>query len=286
MSDLRSKLALVVAGLAVLAAVGLVVGRCGRSADAQVKAGERHLRANRLVEAEQAFERALLIDPRDARAIYGKGWAFYLSGHPDLQPAARQLFQRAIDYEPDFYGGYRGLGVLLLEEGKVLPAERYLRQAWDRAPDEPSVLMSLGQLYLRAERFAEAEQVFEAAVQAAPGRGELRRFVADVSLRRGDHDTALEQIQLGRDSSVSGQRGLYLLDEGEALIRLDRASRLVASAQDPADPRLSDALQEVQRADSLLMEASAKGFENEALQVREGVLEPLRRRLLEKQGAP
>ncbi len=284
MGDLRSKLALLVAGVAVLAVFGLAFSRCGRSANAFVQAGDRHLRANRLVEAEQAYERALAADPRDVRAIYGKGWAFYLSGHPELVPPARQLFQRAIDYDPDFYGGYRGMGVLLLEEGKVLAAERFLRQAHDKAPSEPSVLESLGQLYLRAERLTEAEQVYEAAVQAAPARGELRRFLADIHLRRGDHEAALDQIEVGRGSSVSGERGLYLLDEGEALIRVDRARQLVEQAEGPDDPRLDEALQELERADTVLMEASSNGFVREVQQVRDAVLEPTSERLQEELG--
>lgn len=283
MKDLRSQLALVVAGLAVLAVLGLLFGRCGRTADALVDAGDRHLRANRLVEAEQAYERALAADPRDARAIYGKGWALYVSGHPELVQPARQLFQRAIDYDPDFYGGYRGMGVLLLEEGKVRAAERFLRQAWEKAPDEPSVLESLGQLYLRADRLVEAEQVYEAAVAAAPARGELRRFLADIALRRGEHEAALEQIEVGRGSSVGGHRGLYLLDEGEALIRLDRARILITQAEGPDDPRLLEAGQEVERADSVLMEASSEGFVREVQQVRENVVEEVRARLREKQ---
>jgi tetratricopeptide (TPR) repeat protein len=283
-SDVRSKLALVVAGLAVLVVFGLLFGRCGRSADALVDVGDRHLRSNRLVEAEVAYERALAVDPHQAQAIYGKGWAYYLSGHDELKAPARQLFQRAIDYDPDFYGGYRGMGILLLEEGQVLASERYLRQAWEKAPEEPSVLEALGQLYLRADRLVEAEQVIEAAVQASPGRGELRRFLADIALRRGDHDAALQQIEIGRGSAVGGRRGLYLLDEGEALIRLDRTRSLVAAAKEPGDPRMAEALQELERADSLLKEAFDQGFEVEVREVRSSVRDPVEQSLREKRG--
>ena len=285
MEDVRSQLALAVAAVAVLAVLGLSLGRCGRSADALTEAGDRHLRANRLIDAEVAYERALAVDPRHARAIYGKGWAYYLSGHPELLPPARQLFQRAIDYDPEFYGGYRGMGVLMLDEGQVLAAERLLRQAWEKAPGEPSVLEALGQLYLRADRLTEAEQVFEAAVQASPGRGELRRFLADIALRRGAHDQALDQIEIGRGSAVSGRRGIYLLDEGEALIRLDRARSLVSASVAPDPARLTEALQEFERADSLLKEAFDQGFELEVREVREAVLEPVRQ-ILQNRSEP
>lgn len=277
--------ALVACGAAsvVLAVVcGLLLRRCGQTSDDWVRRGDEHLRANRLADAELAYGRALDADPRNVRAIYGKGWALLESGYEDLRSPARQLFQRAIDYDPDWYGGYRGMGALLMEEGKVPAAERHLRMAWDRARDEPTVLESLGQLYLHAGRLDEAGSVFEEALRVAPERGEIRRFLADVALRRGDHEGALAQIERGRQGSVSGPRGQCLLDEGEALVRLDRALRLVRQAGGPEDPRLDEALQEIDRADSVLSEASDRGFQREVLELRQGVLEPLRIRLAEK----
>jgi len=244
--------------LYVAAPVLFVLSACSMSAGAWCEEGERLLRANDLGAAEQAYSRALELEPHYGPAIYGKGWAIYASGHQSLRPVAKQLFSRAIEYAPTFYGGYRGKGVLLLEEGQVLAAERLLREAYKHAPNEPGVLGSLGQLYLQADRLDEAEEMFRGAMALAPERGELRRYLADLALARGDFDTALAAIEQGRVGSVGGQRGRHILDEGEEVIRLEQARRLIDEAEGAGDERLARAESELRRAGSLL-DAAEKG---------------------------
>ncbi len=151
-----------------------------------------------------------------------------------------------------------------MDEGKVLPAEQYLRQAFDRAPDNPAVLESLGQLYLRAGRLAEAEQMFRAAVSVAPGHAEIHRGLAEVALLEGDPAAALIEIDVGRAGAVSGKVGLFLLDEGEIKVHLYAAEAALAS--DPPD--VDSAGQSLTRADTLLSEVSRQGFEREANDLR------------------
>lgn len=256
----------------------MAVAGC-RSAAGWTTQGDEQLRLGHLVDAESAYNRALQRDAHHAPAIYGKGWALYLSGHEELRPPARQLFQRAIDYEPTYWGGYRGLGVLHLEDGKVIAAEQYLRKAYDRAPNEPTVLESLGQLYLRAGRLDEAAGLFQGAVDLAPQRGELRRYLADVALARGEYDAALEQIELGKGGSVTGKHGLASLLEGEALIHCEIARSALREVDGPGHPRFQEALQAVTAADTVLDEVARMGFEDEAARIRTSVLAPLDKKL-------
>ncbi|HCP45446.1 MAG TPA: hypothetical protein DIU15_05360 [Deltaproteobacteria bacterium] len=237
-------------GWALLLVVGL--SACSMSAARWSEEGDRLLRQNDLAAAEQAYSRALQLEPHYGPAIYGKAWALYASGHQSLRPVAKQLFSRAIEYAPSFYGGYRGKGVLLLEEGQVLAAERLLREAYKHAPDEPAVLGSLGQLYLQADRLEEAEEMFRGAMSLAPERGELRRYLADLALARNDFEGALAAIEQGRAGPVGGLRGRHILDEGEEVIRLERARRWIDEAEGAADPRLTHAQEELERAEQLL----------------------------------
>ena len=236
-----------------------VVAGCGRSAEAWTAEGDALLRANELVDAERAYSRALDRDPHYAPAAYGKGWALYASGHEDLRPAAKLLFQRAVDYDPEYFGGYRGKAVMLLEEGQLLTAEKLLRQAWEKAPNDPGTLESLGQLYLGSGRADDAELLFRAAVDASPGRGELHRFVADALASKGDLDGARDSLQVGLGSSVSGVRGLVLLEEGMAALEIRVADEAARAAINPEDERLDAALQALDRADTVLREARQRG---------------------------
>lgn len=220
---------------ALLAALALlVVAACGSGEERWSATGEDALIDGDLVAAERAFNRALEAEPRYVPALYGKAWALMSSGHAELRDPARELFQRCIDYDPDFYGGYRGLGVLLLSEGQILPAERYLREAFKRAPEEPSVLQSLAQFYLRVGRLDEALELAEAAIARAPGRGAYLRTLADIHLAAGDLDAALSAIERGRRMALRGAMSSMVLDEGEATVHLQRA--LVALDRSPPDP--------------------------------------------------
>ncbi len=239
--------------------LALCLAGCGRSAEAWTAEGDALLRANKLADAERAYNRALARDPHHAPAAYGKGWALYAAGHDELRAASRQLFERAIDYDPEFFGGYRGKGVLLLEEGQLLVAERLLRQAWAKAPNDPATLESLGQLYLSSGRFEDAETMFRAAVTSSPGRGELQRFVADALASQGDLDGARDALLVGLGSSISGVRGLVLLQEGQVGLELRVAEEATRDAINADDERLALALQALDRADTVLQEARAHG---------------------------
>lgn len=240
-------------GLLLLGSI-LLLG-CGGSAARWIAEGDRLIRDQDLVGAELAYNKAIAIDPHNGQALYGKGWAMYLSGHEELRDAARQLFQRAIDYSPDYFGGYRGMGVLLMDDGKVGLAERMLRTAYEKDEREPTTLVSIGQLYLTAGRFEEAERLFLGAMELAPARGEMLRYMAELELARGEFDGALAWIAEGRSRPVSGKGGLLTLDEGELRIHLERAGALVERSTGPDDPVLVQALQALDAADRLLEKA-------------------------------
>lgn len=262
-----------------LVVLTLCAAGCGRSAEAWTTEGDRLLRSNDLEGAERAYNRAIAEDPHYAPAVYGKGWALYASGFDGLQNIARQLFSRAIDYDPDFYGGYRGRGVLLLDEGNLPAAEGFLRKAWERAPNEAPVIESMGQLYLRAGHLGPARQVFTEAVRLAPERGELRRFLADVAMAEGDFAQALLELEKGRAAPISGQRGLLLLDEGEVFVHVAAAQAILRGAEAAPSSDLRDAGLALGSADAVLLRMEASGFVAEAIVLRRDRVNPLRKRI-------
>lgn len=254
---------------------------CGGSAEKWTAEGDRLIRERDLVGAEHAYNKAIAVDPHHGPALYGKGWAMYLSGHEELEAPARQLFQRAIDYAPDFFGGYRGMGVLLMDEGRVALSERMLRTAFEKDENEPTTLVSLGQLYLNADRYDDAQRLFEAAIALAPQRGELLRFLAELEMAKGNYAAALDWIEQGRSRPVSGAAGLLALDEGEVRVRLDQARSLLESATGPGDPALADALQALDAADTLLQKAIQNDPRLRNLGLRRKLHQTLRRQIEE-----
>ncbi len=263
--------------------VSLVGLACGGSATAWTERGDELLLDNDLLGAEAAYNRAIAIEPHHAPALYGKGWALYASGFETLRPVARQLFQRAIEYQPEFFGGYRGKGVLLLESGQVIAAETLLRSAFEKDPEEPGVLASLGQLYLQAGRLQEAEQLFTRALELRPGRGELRRYLAEVELAREDVAAAMQQIERGRDGQVSGRRGGLVLDEGEERVLLESARLLLENRVEGDVSDLAEASRALKRARSLLNSSGGPGMSSAPIEQRRRYHEVLARRLKDRQ---
>ena len=268
--------------LALLAgSIGLLA--CSGSAASWTQRGDDLLLDNDLGGAEAAYNRAIDIDPHYAEALYGKGWALYASGFENLRPVARQLFQRAIEYQPEFFGGYRGKGVLLLEAGQVMAAETLLRTAFEKNPSEPAVLASLGQIYLQAGRLKEAEQLFLRAIEFSPGRGELRRFLAELELARNDTSSAMRQIEIGRQAGVSGRRGALVLDEGEERVLLETARLQLEDPEGDRVAGLAEAAKALERAAILLGSAGGVGMSSAPLLQRQRYHDVLVRRLEERQ---
>jgi tetratricopeptide (TPR) repeat protein len=269
-------------GLAALALVGLL--GCRRDAEGWTDEGDRLLRDNLLVEAENAYNRALRLEPHHAPALYGKGWALYASGHEELRDAARDLFQRAIDSAPDYWGGYRGKAAVLLEQGQVPAAEKLLREAFAMAPQEPSVLQSLGQLYVSAGQVPEGMKLLGEAVALAPGRAEMRAYLAEAMAASGDFAGARAEIAGARGGPVSGLRGMLALDEAEARVLLHEAQSLLEQSTGPADPALQESLRALEKADSVVVSARERGLPASALAGHRMASRQIRTRVQERQG--
>jgi len=274
----RPTLSLAAAGTLLAFSVLLASG-CGRSAEGWTEEGDRLLRSNDLEGAERAYNRAIKEDPHYAPAVYGKGWALYASGLDDLKDTANKLFSRAMDYDPSFYGGYRGRGVLLLDEGNLSAAEDFLRQAWERAPEEAPVIESMGQLYLRAGHLGPARKAFEEAIRQAPERGEFRRFLADVAIAERDFDLALRELEKGRSAPLSGKRGLLLLEEGEFFVHVTAAQAYIQESDQPESGGILRAEAALAEAEGVLLRMENVGFGADAALLRRNHVNPLRKRV-------
>lgn len=267
----RRPLGMVAGALAVLAvaAGALVLSR--RSAAGWTSRGDAFLRDSRLIDAENAYNRALQLDPGRPSALYGIGWAYLLAG---LEGEARIRFQRCVEIAPGTAGCHRGLGALALSDGAAIVAERHLRRAWELAPDDAGVLSSLAELYTRAGRFEQAEDLYRRAIAREPDRGEYRIGLAEMMLARGDLDAAegiLDEAEQLAFREVRFRVGVGEIRARVALLRAEREGS-TADGQVPSAERRERARRLLDRADALLQDASRLGLEQAALtRVRRGV---------------
>ncbi|MGP8019382.1 MAG: tetratricopeptide repeat protein, partial [Limisphaerales bacterium] len=90
---------------------------------------------------------------------------------------------------------YFKLGAAFLWYGYPEPALPYLEQALVRTPDNPRILLLVGQIHLRAGRLDQAEQALDKALLVNPGFAEALAELGGVSEARDDWPKALKQYE-------------------------------------------------------------------------------------------
>ncbi|WP_333276392.1 MULTISPECIES: tetratricopeptide repeat protein [unclassified Microcoleus] len=126
--------------------------------------GFENYKANRLADAQQAYDLALSIDPKSRTALYNLGWL--CEEVQDLECAKGKYLQAAKLGMP---AAYSNLARLYIVEKKNYPAAVHLLlQGLKFAKDEPvkySLLKNLGWARLEQGRYSEALQHLDAAIK-------------------------------------------------------------------------------------------------------------------------
>jgi hypothetical protein len=106
--------------------------------------------------------------------------------------AAIEHYRERIERGPDSPRVYVELGRCLEEADQLVQAESAYLEAMRLYRKGARPPVRLGFLYLRLERWQEAVDMFERALELNPGRGDAHAGLADALSRLGRHDEALE----------------------------------------------------------------------------------------------
>jgi tetratricopeptide (TPR) repeat protein len=109
--------------------------------------------------AEEWFDRAVALEPEDAKA-------------------ALAAYEQAIAVDPAFLNAHINLGRLLHEAGRYARAEQVYREAVKACGSDPVLLYNLGVLLDDMDRKAQAMEAYEAALSADPGLAECHYNLA------------------------------------------------------------------------------------------------------------
>jgi Tfp pilus assembly protein PilF len=91
---------------------------------------------------------------------------------------ALNWFQTSLNRNKDYPDPYLGMAEVLVAQGRMTEAVAELEAGNKQIPDNPVLLLALGQVYFKAGRFAEARAQFEQVVQRDPA-GASGRTAAD-----------------------------------------------------------------------------------------------------------
>lgn len=115
--------------------------------------------------AQREFERALVLDPRNAEALLNIGQVHLAAGRTDL---AQRAAERALQVDPNSVGALAQLAEVRRDLGELDVAIRLYGQALALDDSQPRLFLGLGDALQRAGRYEAAEQAFVRTLQLDP----------------------------------------------------------------------------------------------------------------------
>lgn len=139
------------AGVALILVSLLSASGCGSFASQGMNAeGVRLFDQSRYQESIRQFQQAVFSDPNNADAYYNLASAYHRLGTVENRPAdllqAERYYNQCLDHAPDHRECYRGLAVLLSQQGRATEAFRLLEGWVDRSPGSPEPKVELARL--------------------------------------------------------------------------------------------------------------------------------------------
>ena len=113
-------------------------------------------------EAEEAFHKALAIDPQNATILNYLGYE--LAERGVRLPEAIAMIRKAVDLDPQNYAFLDSLGWAYYKSGQYALAEQFLRQAIERSSSDPTVHDHLGEVFEKTGRLKQAVEQWDRAM--------------------------------------------------------------------------------------------------------------------------
>lgn len=117
-----------------------------------------------------------------------------------LAPAAR-LLEQVIDRDRRFFEAYNDLGVVYMKMNRFKDAEEKLRKAAELDPSNANTWLNLGMVCIRQERFADAVAPLETSLRLKPGFADTQRYLGEALLEVGRLNEAEQNLQAAYDAN-------------------------------------------------------------------------------------
>jgi Tfp pilus assembly protein PilF len=192
-----------------IALLGMLIGMtgCGEiDAQARNAEGVRLFEQCRYPEAARQFQEAMYDDPCGANAYYNLAATYHCTGLTEHRPAdltqAESYYNLCLDRNPDHADCYRGLAVLLAEQGRNDEAFR-LVEGWNqRQPCSADARIELARLNEEFGNRPAAKEYLIEALAIDPDNPRALTALGKIREEAGDTTQALANYQrsLGQDN--------------------------------------------------------------------------------------
>ncbi|MBI3331863.1 tetratricopeptide repeat protein [Candidatus Peregrinibacteria bacterium] len=161
--------------------------------------GDHYMQTGNFAKAEEAFERAVALDPALIVIRVNLGNAY--REHGRIEEAMRN-YQRAIDMAeqkehpgPEELSGYYFLGEILDQMGRSAEGLAQFERAIAKGPDYAETYFNLGLQYQKKQDLPKAEEFFSKAVTVDPVYARAHYHLAATLAEQGKIDAAIESLE-------------------------------------------------------------------------------------------
>ena len=143
------------------------------SIDLHYSLGVLYEKTNRFHESINEMEAVLKIDPENADALNFIGYTFADRGI--RLDEAEKMIKRALTLKPGNIYMIDSLGWVYFRQNRMDLAIKYLKEASDGLPNDPTIAEHLGDAYTKAGQASEAVEVYKQALKLNPANGDLQK---------------------------------------------------------------------------------------------------------------
>ena len=185
--------------LAAVAACLVSASGCGMNSKAQNASGVRLYQQGFYPGASQRFQQAMYNDPTNADSYYNMAATLHKTGRVNQNPSdleqAESYYNQCLDHDGNHRDCYRGLAVLLSEQGRAEEAFRLIEGWAMRSPGLADPKIELARLF---EEYGEKESAQENLLEAlavAPNNSRALAALGKLREENGDQAQALAVYQ-------------------------------------------------------------------------------------------
>jgi len=172
--------------------------------------------AQKFEDAVPEFEKAIVIDDRQADAYINLGYSLHMSGEEDR---AIEIFERALEYGSDnptlkenLVSVYQAKGGELASSGDYPNALRYFEKIQKVSPETPDISYNIGLMYYQMKEYREALKYFNDQLEVSPDDEEVlyRIFLAHWAVATNyDNDSQIAPNDEAKAASVQSAQDEY-----------------------------------------------------------------------------
>jgi len=174
------------------------------SSDTWVRLGMLQRQVGNFDEAISSFQQASKVDGKNVNALLNEAMLYELQSKKDK---AAEVYTRILGLDPENWLALNNMAFLNAENGTNLDqAMTWAERAKKKQPNSPQISDTLGYVYLKKNRNAEALQIFKQVVQQSPKNPTFRLHLAMALLKQGDKQGARTEAQKALDSSTAPEQ--------------------------------------------------------------------------------